>query len=200
MPSTTNRSGRLARLTGRTTILVSALLAVTAGGATAAAAATTPEPTVTTATAMHVIGFDRTVAQANGYEIRTAGDGTEYAVATSAAGDVSPANVVSGNCGFSYVYEYGIGNRAIELYTGFSVVRGAVDYSWRVQLDDRGGTSYRNYGGILRNRTTWQDDRVIGGLTRGPARAHVIPASSFAVLNNGAVCYSGGPSDTTTIT
>lgn len=197
MPTTTNRYGRLARLTGLSTILVSVLLAAAAGGATAAAAATTPQPTITTVTAMHVIGFDKTVAQANGYEIRTAGNGKEYAVA---AGDVSPANVVSGNCGFSYVYEYGIGNRAIELYTGFSVVRGAVDYSWRVQLDDRGGTSYRNYGGLLRNRTTWQDDRVIGGLTRGPARAHVIPASSFAVLNNGAVCYSGGPSDTTTIT
>jgi hypothetical protein len=121
MPSTTNRSGRLARLTGRTTILVSALFAMTVGGATAAAAATTPEPTVTTVTAMHVIGFDRDVAKANGFEIRTGADNKEYAVA---AGDVSPANVVSGNCGFSYVYEYGIGNRAIELYTGFSVVRG----------------------------------------------------------------------------
>src|SRR5689334_5318598 len=133
MPTTTNRYGRLARLTGLTTILVSVLLAAAAGGATAAAAATTPRSTITTVTAMHVIGFDKTVAQANGYEIKTAGDGKEYAVA---AGDVSPANVVSGNCGFSYVYEYGIGNRAIELYTGFSVVRGAVDYSWRVQLDD----------------------------------------------------------------
>src|SRR5206468_294222 len=117
----------------------------------------------------------------------------------SASTGVTPFNVVSGNCGFSYVYEYGIGNRAIELYTGYSVISDVIRWHWQVRLDDRGGSSYRNYSGGA-NLGIWQVDQVIGGLTRGGARALVIPGQSWTLLDTGAICTSGGPFDDTTIT
>lgn len=58
---------------------------------------------------MHVVGFDATVAKAHGYQVRTSADGRQYSVRIGMAAAVSPDNQVGGNCGFSYVYEYGIG-------------------------------------------------------------------------------------------
>ena len=175
-----------------------------ASGAAAANAATnadTPHLVRTTTAQMRVVGFDKKVAAAHGYDIRRAANGEHYSVkrrARSAAPSATASNVVGGNCGFSYVYEYGIGNRAIELYTGYSVIRPVLRWRWQVRLDDRGGSSYRNYAG-WGNRGIWQDDRVIGGLTRGGARAIVIRANSWTLLNTGAICSSGGPWDDTTI-
>lgn len=81
-------------------------------------------------------------------------------------------------------------NRAIELYTGYSVTGSVYQWYWTVRLDDRGGSSYRRYQGGA-NAGIWQTDRVVGGLTRGGARATVISGSSVAFLNDGRVCYSG---------
>jgi hypothetical protein len=187
------RFGKLATL-----VLASISTAALVAWATPAGAATAPVTTVTTD--MHVIGFDAAVAAAHGYEIRTGADGRQYSVKKeSADGTVNPLNVVSGNCGISYVYEYGIGNRAIELYTGYSVIRDVVRWHWQVRLDDRGGSSYRNYAGGV-NLGIWQVDQVIGGLTRGGARATVMSGQSYTVLDTGAVCVSGAPFDDTTIT
>lgn len=113
---------------------------------------------------------------------------------------VAPTSVpiVYGNCGYSFVYEDAVGNRAVTLCTGFHVTTPAVDFSWTVQLDDRGGTSYRRYGHPISGQD-WTDNRVIGGLTKGGARATVL-TTSFAVLGNGDICSSGGPWDNTTIT
>ncbi len=154
---------------------------------------------------MHVVGFDAAVAAAHGYVIRTTPAGQQYAVKEgSSAVSVTPEDVSVGDCGISYVYEYGIGNRAVELYTGFSVeyegVTAVVDGHWQVRLSDRGGTSFKNWNVPATANGIWQVDQVVGGLTRGPAQAKVVSAASWALLANGAVCYSGGPSATTTIT
>lgn len=170
-----------------------------AGAATSAPRAPANSNVTVTVTAMHIAGFDSTVAAAHGYVIRTAPDGKQYSAKQGSVTAV-PDNVVSGNCGYSYVYEYGIGNRAIELYTGFSVIAPEIGGHWQVRLHDRGGTSFRNYNVQPSGNGIWQIDQVIGGLTRGPAQAVVVGAASFTILDNGAVCYSGGPSDTTTIT
>lgn len=95
------------------------------------------------------------------------------------------------NCGSSYVYEYGIGNRAIELYTGLSVIRAEVGGHWQVRLHDLGGTGFRNYNVQPSANGIWQIDQVVGGLTRGPAQAVVVGAASFAILDNGVVCFWG---------
>lgn len=59
---------------------------------------------------MRVAGFDPAIARAHGYLVRRAPNGTQYPVKAGSAVTVSPNKVVSGNCGFSYVCEYGIGN------------------------------------------------------------------------------------------
>jgi hypothetical protein len=168
---------------------------------TAARAATVPLSVVKAD--MHVVGFNAKIAAAHGYVIRRAADGREYAVKKG----IRPADdpVFSGNCGVSYVYEYGIGNSAVELYTGYSVeedgVTSVIKSAWRVQLDDRGGTSYKgwNPAGTPANGI-WQVDVVVGGLTKGAARATVNPGNSYVIMANGVVCSSGGPWSSTTIT
>jgi hypothetical protein len=180
-------------------------VATIAMGVTSASAATSAPRAPTNVTkvteAMHVVAFDEQVAAAHGYEIRTAPDGTQYSVSKgSLAGTASPDGVVEGPCGVSYVYEYGIGNRAVELYSGFSVILPEVGGHWQIRLSDRGGTSFKNYNVAPSGNGIWQFNQVVGGLTKGPAQATVVGAASFTILDNGAVCYSGGPTATTTIT
>ncbi len=192
---------RLPRAFAAAAVLLAAVGAALSVPSQASAASATPTPQLlrSIATPMRVGGFDPAVARAHGYQVRTAPNGTQYPVKPGSAASVTPDNVISGNCGFSYVYEYGIGNRAIELYTGYSVIGSVYQWYWQVRLDDRGGSSYRNFAGGA-NAGIWQVDQVIGGLTRGGARALVISYNSVAFLNNGMICFSGGPSDTTTIT
>lgn len=196
-------TARLTRPFAAVAVLLAAVGAAVSIPAQASAAsvasAPTPQLLRSIATPMHVGGFDPAVARAHGYEVRTSPDGTQYPVKSGSSATVTPDNVVSGDCGFSYVYEYGIGNRAVELYTGYSVVSSVYQWYWQVRLDDRGGSSYRNWAGGA-NNGIWQVDQVVGGLTRGGARATVISYNSVAFLDNGWICYSGGPFATTTIT
>lgn len=196
-------TARLTRPFAAVAVLLAAVGAAVSIPAQASAAsvasAPTPQLLRSIATPMHVGGFDPAVARAHGYEVRTSPDGTQYPVKSGSSATVTPDNVVSGDCGFSYVYEYGIGNRAVELYTGYSVVSSVYQWYWQVRLDDRGGSSYRNWEGGA-NNGIWQVDQVVGGLTRGGARATVISYNSVAFLDNGWICYSGGPFATTTIT
>jgi len=198
-----------ARITSMLVSVVGAAVVVAAGSLApgpGAAMAATPSsafvPVGIVRTEMHVVGFDAQAAAAHGYEIRTTLDGKQYsakktASATSLA--ATPTSVIEGNCGLSYVYEYGIGNRAAELYTGYAVYQDVIYWRWQVRLDDRGGSSYRNYLGGP-NLGSWQVDQVIGGLAPGGARAMVIPGNSWALLVNGAICTAGAASSSTTIT
>jgi hypothetical protein len=196
-PSRGRKGGIL--ITALTAGLIASVMMTFSG--TAARAATVPQSVVKVG--MHVVGFNAKIAAAHGYVIRRAADGQEYAVKKG----IRPADnpVVSGNCGVSYVYEYGIGNSAVELYTGYSVeydgVTAVIESGWRVQLDDRGGTSYKSWNpaGTPANGI-WQVDLVVGRLTKGGARATVNPGNSFVILANGAYCSSGGPWSSTTIT
>jgi hypothetical protein len=148
---------------------------------------------------MHSIGFDASVAAAHGYEIRTGPDGKQYSVRKGASAYASPFGVVSGNCGTSWVWEDGIGNSSVSLDTGYNVYTAVVSRQWRVVLDDNGGESTQNFSGGATS-AYWDDPRTVRGLTRGPASAHIRSnGSNFAILDDGNVCYSGGPSDSTTI-
>jgi hypothetical protein len=170
--------------------------AVTSASAATRALPTPTHPSVTR-TVMRIIGFDARVAAEHGYEVRSAPGGKQYLTKN---GSSTPDGVVSGPCGVSYVYEYGIGNRAVELYSGFSVIAPEVGGHWQIRLSDRGGTSFKNYNVAASANGIGQFTQVVGGLSKGPAQATVVGPASFAILDNGEVCYSGGPSATTTIT
>jgi hypothetical protein len=161
---------------------------------------------------MTVASFDRAIAEANGYAIVTLPSGTvasvPKALATkAAAGDPSVLattlgeSTVGGNCGYSYIEFYARGGATADLRTGFGVIRGAISYWWRVDIIDTAGVSQQRWSGSLANRTTWVSDngnfrRLY--LTRGYAWAGV-NTGSYAILNNGAVCYSGGPATSITV-
>jgi hypothetical protein len=154
---------------------------------------------------MKVTGFDAAVARAHGYVIRTDAQGREYSVqagaaatASASADAVSPDNVIDGNCGSSYLYEYAVGNHAVDIQTGFNVTTPAVAYWWKYWMRDPGGTSSHTHSGGLAARTSWADDERWGALTPGPASAWV-DTGSDALLDNGGVCTSGGPSSSATI-
>jgi hypothetical protein len=150
-------------------------------------------------TAMHSAGFDANVAAAHGYEIRTTADGKQYSVLKGAADNVTPFNVVTGDCGRSWVWEDGVGSARVLLDTGFNVYTSTVGRQWNVILDDNGGTSTQGFSGGATG-AYWDSSRTVGGLTRGPGYAHINSnGSNFAILSDGNVCYSGGPSDSTTI-
>ncbi len=190
-------TGRLLLAVG---LAAAAASLVAAPPVSASTGATGPVHAVTATMKIH--GFDTDVAKAHGYEIRTAPDGRQYSVKIGSSDTLTPDNTVEGDCGISYIYEYGIGNRAVELYTGFQINWPGYYFYWRVRLDDRGGSSYKTWSGAIPDfgGTVWQVDVVVGGLTRGGARASVLSPQSIAVLDNGGVCYSGGPYDDTTIT
>jgi hypothetical protein len=70
---------------------------------------------------MQVVGFDRKVAAAHGYEIRADGSGKEYSVKAGAPADAQPLNTLPGVCGTSMVQVTPIGNRQALIQTGFDV-------------------------------------------------------------------------------
>ncbi|WP_406639179.1 hypothetical protein [Amycolatopsis sp. WGS_07] len=149
---------------------------------------------------MTVARFDATVAAAHGYEIRTNPDGTQYSVRKGAQAGLPPANVVTGDCGRSWVWEDGIGHLRVRLSTGFFVRLPTVSRSWDVTLDDNGGESTQPFSSGFPSDRFWNEDRTVPGLTAGPGYAVVRGGgANFAILVDGAVCYSGGPSASTTI-
>lgn len=108
--------------------------AVVVGAASAPAAEeSVPRAIVTHEATMVVTGFDEEVARANGYEIRTAPDGTRFSAPASSSrrwpsandsqasadgGLISPQNTVTGACGSSFVNAY----HPRGIATGFTIV------------------------------------------------------------------------------
>ncbi len=147
---------------------------------------------------MTITGFNAAVAKAHGYTIRTDAQGRQYSVKSGAGDAIGPNNVIDGNCGSSYIYEYAVGNHAVDIQTGFNITTPAVAYYWKYWMRDGGGTSSHSHGGGLALRTSWSDDERWGALTPGYATSWV-DTGSDALLDNGGVCTSGGPSASTDI-
>jgi hypothetical protein len=144
-----------------------------------------------------------TVALDNGAVIAISAANKDL-VMTRAASDartVSPNNRVNGNCGSSYIYvnERSSG-RPVHMDTGFDVVRPAVEYAWHAHISGDSHTGYDyNYtaSGGLANRVGWHGQHGSHkDYPHGTYAAGVYAdGSSWALLNNGSVCYSGGPHD-----
>jgi hypothetical protein len=171
---------------------------------------------------MRLAGFDEEVARRNGYEIVTLPDGGRASVPrdkaeAARAGDYRPSEGVlyesaqeedddatyyidyrDGDCGTSFVGLWAMGSAQALLETGFDIsVNAAVwDLNWNVRIQDNGGTSNQHYNEFDGTNLgyLWQSEYRLLGLTRGWANATVVWWNSWAVLTNGWLCYSLGPS------
>jgi hypothetical protein len=167
---------------------------------TAAAATLTPSAphTVKVDVPMHVVGFDAAVARAHGYVIRTDSRGRQYSVKEGTKAGAVPATIVYGNCGYSWMFYDALGNRTVQVSTGFDVYAPAVLFWWQYTMVDNGGTSTHTHPGVTFSYSWSTPPDVWGGMTPGYSFAFV-NASSYAILSNGSICSSLGPWDSTDI-
>jgi hypothetical protein len=182
-------------------------------GMTAAAANATAKPNPASAvqkgavtpsghlyvTTMHIVGFDSAVARAHGYKIITR-HGVKMSVPVAHPDlNLGPDNTVTGNCGKSWIY-LSPGTLKFYYYTGFVVNSPANTYHWTVHLY---GPNYweqnRTWSGGM-SGTKWRapasGDYTVDVDDTGYYRGEVDKAS-YAILDNGSVCHSGGPTSTT---
>lgn len=156
-----------------------------------------PISTSTTSTSpMYVVGFDASVAAANGYEIRTDSQGRQYSVKIGSTAKVSPydTGIINGNCGTSYITFTSIGNNKANFQTGFGVFLGAaVYYGWYVSITNPFGSTAYSWGGGLFFRSTWESPVTTYYTPYFGYTIAAVSTSSYATLSNGAICYSGGP-------
>lgn len=156
-----------------------------------------PPPDRVTTQDMYIAGFDREVAQANGFEVRTLPDGREYLVATDPS---IPAPLVDpikfGPCGYSYMFMYDDVNE-YDWQTGFHVNDAAVAYYWYVDIyGPFGFHNTQQMSGGLAFRNDWTSGyRQTPADDNGYYRGYVYWPLSWAKLWFGAYCYSGGPWD-----
>lgn len=150
-------------------------------------------------TPMHIVGFDTAAARAHGYRIVTR-NGVQMSVSEAQPNAVAgPDNSIGGNCGWSWIYLYGhYGN--FQYNTGFGLYYNGYDFYWLVHLyGPYFWEQSRTWGGLLYtgrywrapgsgNYTVYVDDK---GYYRG-----VVATSSYAILDNGGVCTSAGPTST----
>lgn len=146
-------------------------------------------------TPMKIRAFDKEVVAANGLEVVTRG-GVQQLVRKGAGPEAEPLGRIDGDCGYSYIYVSG-GNNIYYFNTGFHVNTSAVSYSWNVDMDGPWGYS-RNwgFGGALAFTQDWTSGTRSSVVDdTGWYSGEVVVPSSWAMLWNGSVCYSGGPSD-----
>ncbi|MEO6085691.1 MAG: hypothetical protein ABIQ18_21485, partial [Umezawaea sp.] len=116
------------------------------------------------------------------------------------SGEMTALGQVEGNCGSSWVWLTPIGNRAVHIRTGFAVRDAVYDFTWTVTLDDQGGQTKHDFLGHYDADGFVDKPRLVQGLTPGRANAYVIAFANFAILVDGTICFSGGPSDSAVIT
>lgn len=189
-------------------------IASVTGVASAAVAApydgSKPGPSRVASTPMSVLGYDESVAAANGFRIVTHGDGSWESVAvtetakrlnvktgimrpaTTAPDGAAAKGTVYGNCGSSWVNAYDSG-RHVPLGTGYTVKAPVANrVAWSIYI-----TSWA-YGGSsvswesAPSPATWAG--YGGALYPGPSDGYAMAAGSV-VLITGAVCASGNPTD-----
>jgi hypothetical protein len=104
-------------------------------------------------------------------------------------------DTVTGNCGSSFIELANKSNGApLHMLTGFTVILPAVDYSWHGGVSGPSSFKYTiNFGGVLALRTTWEGQHsTIANWPHG-TWAGAISQTSYADLDDGDICYSGGP-------
>ena len=178
-----------------TSVIGIAALAFIGIAPTAASATDLDSPEPTTIKVANVPGgFDRSIAAAHGYEIRTTPTGKQYSVKVGTpAGTVSTQSTgtVAGDCGYSFVT---LSPGTHRMASGF-VVNGDVAFrKWGVTVQNGGIVYNFNMDGAA-SGASWSDYRAISWAS-GVTQA-TVNGGSFAALWNGQLCYSGIPHTTT---
>lgn len=125
----------------------------------------------------------------------------QYAATVAAPKDrVSPDDTVFGDCGNSSVeIVYKSNGEPVRMKTGFSVIHEAIYYAWHVEEAGSSGTGYAyNYhaSGSLDFDSNWDGSHNSGdNYPTGTYAASVDGPGSWAQLDNGDICFSGGPHD-----
>lgn len=106
-------------------------------------------------------------------------------------------DTVRGDCGYSWIQiaDKKPGNHPLTMKTGFHVNKPAISYSWATDTFNHTGFK-KPWGaaGTLADRSAWAGGfRTIRNYRHGDYVGLVYAAKSWAVLNNGDVCVSGGP-------
>ena len=179
-------------------------------GAAGPVMAASTSTTATTTTAMYSGGWDAAVAQAHGFQLETINGQTVSVPVTAAAKQlvsssnslsssaIKPDNTVTGNCGSSTVTTIYEGSGRVKVLTSYIVRLPSVDQSWYVTLTSVGGAflDEMNFSG-LNGSTHW-----VGAPQTSPASTIAeqggdaqVTFGSFAILDDGDVCFSGGPID-----
>lgn len=183
------------RFTGRAVATIALIVgALTIAAPAGAATKPSKAPSITITSPNVFGGFDRSIAAAHGYQIRTDALGVEYSVKIgSPVGGVQPLSTGTsyGDCGYSFVT---LSPETDRMASGF-VVEGAV--AWR-----KWGVTVQN-GGIVYNFNmdggatggAWSDYRTIAWASGSTSAA--VNAGSYAALWDGRICYSGLPTTRT---
>lgn len=171
---------------------------------------------------MKIVGFDREIANRHGYEIVDLPDGATASVPFERVADaiegryrpergVLPKNygpdddaefgLAEGDCGVSWVQLKARGASTAELVTGFEVVAPVASMNWNVGIHDNGGSSTQHFEESqgFPQGNGWRSEFRILGLTVGPADATIEWYTSYALLTNGWLCFSLGPTAITNI-
>jgi len=153
---------------------------------------------------MVVVGFDADIARANGFTVATRPDGTLYRVEDpvpstpvpasqlSLPSAVRPENVVTGNCGSSFVELYDVGVRRYHVSTGFGVVSPAVGYTWSTNvIAPSAADNYTHrWHGVLWGNYAFQMD---GYADIRAGSWTTAKATGWTTHVNGDICQSLGP-------
>lgn len=151
-------------------------------------------------------GFNTAVANADGYRVVVLSNGEEASVPVSSpivngspgSTVVQPDSTIYRDCGYSWMYMDSWSPLQYVPLTGFVVNTPAIDYSWNLVIS--GPYNYENhlgYGGALAFDTSWSNGAPeIPVDDAGYYNGEVVSSTSYAILDNGGVCFSGGPSDT----
>jgi hypothetical protein len=176
----------------------------------------TPVKTVRIQQGMYGVRFDPAIAAAHGYKIVTYSDGSQQSIpidsgdtskhasaiigaATVTKGKklITPDTIVEGtsygDCGWSFVEADQFAPHTIWMRSGFTVNDTIESFNWLVELEDKNGTSYQGAnspgppGG-----PSWSG--LWDPLNQyGSSLEEVIPSYSYAWMENGELCVSGGP-------
>ncbi|WP_282206827.1 hypothetical protein [Kitasatospora fiedleri] len=209
------------------TIVAVGALALAAAATTPAVAApksaatTQPPASAPVEVALEFKGYDKAVAQAHGYTIKTSPQGFEYSVIDNATpaqdqaaqakaairwGKAAPTgtapglvhpngygDVFSPTCGTAWISGTAVGNLTVDISTGFTLLPGdeAIFYFWKVYLADPGGTSHLQWG-----PTSLADrNKWSGHKTVGGLTvgnaSATVSTESYAVLIDGSSCNAG---------
>ncbi|MFT4135137.1 hypothetical protein [Microbacterium sp.] len=198
-------------MTGRRTL--AALLAISAlvliPSTVAAAASEDESSDATTYMPMVARGFDAEVAEKNGFRIVTNEDGSQQSIPVTekaaalladgerlrAAAQGTDAARAGGDCGTSWLSGSKLANDTVGFTTGFQVYLAVYEHDWKVIATGfwTGGNWTTSGSGPVSGYKNWQS-AIYNVVGPGIAGVPSYSSSAAAILVDGTVCYSTGPS------